>query len=174
MNCKEWLTLIPGYLDGELSDAQATPLRQHLMDCQSCRKAASGEKSLKRWFKHDPGAGVEVPAGFAARVARRAFAGDTGEAPIAAGAEAEPAPILRFVLSFTAAAAVLLLVLSAWMHNVRLPDSENIHAVESLRSKAELLELMDRANAAIAGEIKSPATAAEESAGEAPAGESER
>jgi len=162
MICKESLALIPGYLDGELSDAQAAPLRQHLIDCQSCRKAASGGKALKRWFEHDPGVGVEVPIGFAARVARRAFAGDTGEAPIAAGAETAPAPILKFVLGFTAAAAALLLVLSVWMHGVHLPDSENIHAVDTPTDKQELLEKMDRTNARAAAGLELPAAETEE------------
>ena len=162
MICKESLALIPGYLDGELSDAQAAPLRQHLIDCQPCRKAASGGKSLKRWFEHDPGADVEVPIGFAARVARRAFAGDTGEAPIAADAEAAPAPILRFLLGITAAAAALLLVLSAWMHGVHLPDSENIHAVDTPSSKQELIEKMDRTNARAADGLELPAAETED------------
>lgn len=118
MICKECLRLIPGYLDGELSEAQSAPLRQHLIDCPECRKAASGEKAFERWFAGE-GPEVTVPDGFAARVARRAFAGDIGERSAATvGAEAET-PILRFVLRATAVAAVLLLLLTAWMRSVQ-------------------------------------------------------
>jgi len=118
MICKECLRLIPRYLDGELDEAWSAPLRRHLIDCPECRKAASGEKAFERWFAGE-GPEVAVPDGFAARVARRAFAGDTGERSGAAvGAEAE-APILRFVLRATAVAAVLLLLLTAWMRSAQ-------------------------------------------------------
>ena len=71
MQCTDASRLISSYLDGELSEAQAAPLRKHLLACQRCRAEAQGEKNLKRWFvTADP---VAVPEGFAARVARRAF-----------------------------------------------------------------------------------------------------
>ena len=60
MNCKECLPLITGYLDGELSELQAAPLRQHLMDCRTCRKSLASEKSLKRWFDFEESLEVEV------------------------------------------------------------------------------------------------------------------
>ena len=50
MECIEARPLIPSYLDGELSEAQARPLRKHLLDCPECRSGAQGEKNLKRWF----------------------------------------------------------------------------------------------------------------------------
>ena len=60
-DCKQQQTLIPSYLDGELSEAQAAPLRRHLLACQDCRNAAQGERSLKAWFQAE--AGVTVPDG---------------------------------------------------------------------------------------------------------------
>ena len=98
--CDEARALVPAYLDGELSADRASPLRQHLMECADCRTKTQAHKAQRHWFIPSPE--VSVPDGFAARVARRAFQGDTGEAPIAA----EPlAPILPFVLRMTAAAA---------------------------------------------------------------------
>ncbi len=138
MICKESLRLIPGYLDGELSEAQSAPLRQHLIDCPTCRKAASGEKAFKRWFEPEAPA-VEVPVGFAARVVRRAFAGETGEAPVAE----QEAPILRFALRATAAAAVLLLVLSAWVRSVQLAQG-NIEAETRVRTEVIRRDMMER------------------------------
>ena len=75
--CDDARALVPSYLDGELSEAQASPLRAHLLDCPACRGVAKEGKALRRWFEFEP-APVSVPAGFAARVARRAFAGDPG------------------------------------------------------------------------------------------------
>ena len=157
MNCKECLLLIPGYLDDELSELQAGPMRQHLMDCRSCRKALSSEKSLKRWFAFEDALEVEVPSGFAQRVARRAFAGDTGEVPVGGGrlvalsggdVVAAEGEMQRFVLQVTAAAAVLLLVLSAWMRNARLPDGGRMSAAEQGATVQELLHEADQLNAA--------------------------
>ena len=154
MNCKECLPLIPGYLDEELSEPQSASLRQHLMDCPSCRKELGGEKSLRRWFEFEEVEAAAVPAGFAQRVARRAFAGDTGElgtvaAHATSGARArdEEGALLRFVLHATAAAAVLLLVLSAWMRNVNLPDSDHMSAAEPAESLEQLVQEADRLNA---------------------------
>lgn len=156
MNCKECLPLIPGYLDEELSERQSASMRQHLLDCASCRKELGGQKSLHRWFEFEDLEEVAVPAGFAQRVARRAFAGDTGElsrelvgtgAQPAGRTEEKEGVLLRFVLHATAAAAVLLLVLSAWMRNVNLPDSDHMSAAEPTESVEQLLQEADRLNA---------------------------
>ena len=69
MNCTDAKPLIPSYLDGELTEPQAGPLRQHLLDCADCRARTQSEKALTGWFVEGPP--VEVPAGFATRVARR-------------------------------------------------------------------------------------------------------
>ncbi len=159
MNCKECLPLLPGYLDDELSESQSSALRQHLMDCRACRKVLSSETSLKRWFAFEDTLGVEPPVGFAERVARRAFAGDTGEelVPAPAGAArlvaipeagGESNDLQQFVLRATAAAAVLLLVLSAWMHQVHLPDGDHMTATNPDVTVEELLEQADQLHAA--------------------------
>src|SRR6185436_4437001 len=100
MECIEARPLIPSYLDSELSEAQARPLRKHLLDCPECRALAQGEKNLKRWFVEEEA--TAVPRDFAARVARRAFAGDSGErfgvAPAAAAFEAPRDSYLPFIL----------------------------------------------------------------------------
>jgi anti-sigma factor RsiW len=43
MECHDARSLIQSYLDGELSQAQAAPLRTHLLDCQPCRAGAQDE-----------------------------------------------------------------------------------------------------------------------------------
>ena len=50
MTCNEALPLVWSYLDGELSEAQAAPLRKHLLECNGCRNSAQHGKTLKRWF----------------------------------------------------------------------------------------------------------------------------
>ena len=144
-DCKQQQTLIPSYLDGELSEAQAAPLRQHLLACQGCRNAAQGERSLKAWFQAE--AAVTVPDGFASRIARRAFEGDTGEldAPLPANA---PTPILRFVLTATAVAAGLLLVLSVALRSSELPSGDRLRAdSDTLQPLDQVLRELDAANA---------------------------
>src|SRR5262245_25012643 len=84
--CTDARPLIPAWADGELSEAQAAPLRAHLLGCRDCRGSMQDLRALHLWFD----AGLDsrngavdgsslVPPGFAARVARRAFAGDRGE-----------------------------------------------------------------------------------------------
>lgn len=148
MQCNDARPLIPSYLDGELSEAQAAPLRKHLLDCQACRAWAQGEKNLKRWFVDD---GQElVPAGFASRVARRAFAGDPGlpvPVPAAADEVTDGGRILRFVLQVTAAAAVVLVLLSVAMGNLRLPEARDVRATnEQELSLDEALSELERLN----------------------------
>ena len=81
LTCDNARSLIPSYLYGEVSEAQAAPLRAHLLGCPGCREVAKSETALQRWFvapaAHTPS------AGFAARVAQAAFQG--------AEASAEPA-----------------------------------------------------------------------------------
>ena len=73
IECSEAQALVAGYLDEELSEAQAAPLRQHLLDCHACRHLVAEDKALRAWFVQE--SEPEVPAGFAARVAQAAFAG---------------------------------------------------------------------------------------------------
>lgn len=145
MDCIEALPLIASYHDEELSEAQASPLRQHLMDCPACRKALAGQKSFKRWFPTTTEA-VEIPPGFAQRVARRAFAGDMGSEspeeaqPAMAEAEGAQTPIFSFVLWATATAAGLLLVISGMLFQSHVGQGDNLHADGHHLTKAQLLE----------------------------------
>jgi anti-sigma factor RsiW len=161
MECNQAQPLIPSYLDGELSEAQAAPLRRHLLDCQPCRAGAQSEKNMKRWFSATNA--VAVPKGFAARVARRAFAGDTGEprlepsltfVPAVAAAlpgaatEASEDRALRFVLQVTAAAALIVIALSLGLRGLSLPSGTSLSATDG---RAEIgvqkaLERLDRMN----------------------------
>jgi anti-sigma factor RsiW len=163
MRCDEALALIPSYLDGELTESQAAPLRRHLLDCQPCRAGAQGDKNLKRWFQDDLRAAI--PQGFAARVARRAFAGDTGEpeieiTPVTATAAAihRPAistkgaakedPLLRFVLQVTAAAALVVFALSLALRSQTLPAGSSLRAADGRGeiSVEQALERLDELN----------------------------
>ena len=116
MDCTHANSLFSGYLDAELSEAQAAPLRQHLMDCAACRARVQADKALSAWFV--PESAVEVPPGFAARVTRRAFAGDLGRdleaRPRLQGlaATGRDSSLNRFLLQATAIAAGLLVVLA--------------------------------------------------------------
>lgn len=175
MQCNQTQTLIPSYLDGELSEAQAAPLRKHLLDCQPCRAAAQGGKALKRWFVEDEP--MAIPAGFAARVARRAFAGDTGTgeaftttATVAAGPARdedgrengrEGGRLLHFVLWTTAAAAGLLLTLSIGLRDLTLPGTRNVQADSTPEqlSVDQALEKLDDLNRAEAAETPGEADA---------------
>ena len=155
MECQNARPLIPSYLDGELTEVQAAPLRKHLLDCQPCRASAQGEKNMKRWFVEP--AAVAIPRDFAARVARRAFAEAAMEA---AGGLAAPLPAhaathlpgpslvttpqrggaslravpkadernLRFVLSMTALAAAVLVMLSIGIRSMTLPAGAKLMA----------------------------------------------
>jgi anti-sigma factor RsiW len=154
--CDHARTLISSYLDGELSEAQATPLRRHLLDCQPCRSSVQSQKAFKRWFVDaEP---VAVPAGFAARVARRARAGDTGTpvlepgtggvAPLRPGSAFEAERLRRFVLGLTAAAALLVVFLSLGLRALTLPGSDRLMADDrtplELERALEELERLER------------------------------
>ncbi len=123
--CESARALVPSFLDGELSEAQSSPLRTHLLDCPSCREVAKQERALKRWFQEP--ATVEIPLGFAARVARRAFAGDPGSSW---DAELQPAPRrhLSFLLAACAVAAAILLVLALAIRSESLPRTNDMEA----------------------------------------------
>lgn len=154
MECTNAGRLISSYLDGELSEAQAAPLRKHLLACQPCRAAAQGEKNLKRWFVASPA--VAVPQDFASRVARRAFAGDRGAGERGAGERGDgfvpaAAPVarpsedrtLRFVLQVTALAATLLVVAAIALSSLKLPSGNRL-AAENQPTLEQALEGLDR------------------------------
>jgi len=129
MSCENARSLVPSYLDGELSEAQASPLRNHLFDCPVCRELAKEGRVLERWFEAAAAEPVSVPAGFAARVARRALAGDPGllipEEPAALRPRKS---LLPFVLTVCAVAAALLLVLALAIQRQSLPRTNGLDA----------------------------------------------
>ena len=137
--CESVRSLLSGYLDGELSEEQAAPLRAHLLDCRACRETVQEGRVIGRWFVRAQPAAVEIPQGFAARTARRAFAGDPGHsaAGVLAGSEAEAlvraaarGSLLPFVLRLSAAAAVLLFAFSLLIRNESLPRGSEMEAQE--------------------------------------------
>jgi len=128
INCENAGSLVQSYLDSELTETQAAPLREHLLDCPSCRETAKGGRTLRRWFQESqdgPGEFGEVlaPEGFASRVARRAFAGDPGLLI--------PEPrrsLLPFLLAATAVAAGALLIFSIVIQRQTIPTSGTMSA----------------------------------------------
>lgn len=161
IQCQDALPLVPAYLDGELSEAQAGPLRKHLLSCHPCRSSVQDGKSLKRWFAAAVGEPVVVPTGFAARVARRAMAGDTGEhtvsaprrdsAPereltISANAPQREGRLLQFVLVLTAVAAAALLALAVALRHEGLPGTSRLEADETTKPVEMIMQELDRIN----------------------------
>lgn len=122
IDCERIVALAPTYVDGEVrSEATASAVRRHLIDCASCRAAVQDETTLRQWFV--PTEEVEVPEGFASRVARRAFAGDTGESsregdfvlrPVAPSSAAleERRRFADFAIALTAVAAAALILVT--------------------------------------------------------------
>lgn len=128
MNCEAAKPLVPLYLDGELSEIQAAELRPHLLSCPVCRSAVQADQALRSWFLPTPA--IAAPEGFAARVARRAFAGDQGTTrtdelsrPKPSEA-AEQTPILQFALRAVAVAAAVLIVFAVAIRRVDVPAGD--------------------------------------------------
>ncbi|MEE8467150.1 MAG: zf-HC2 domain-containing protein [Planctomycetota bacterium] len=176
MNCETARPLVPLYIDGELTEPRASSLRPHLLECPDCRGVVQGAKALKTWFV--PTQPVSVPDGFAARVARRAFAGDRGLAgesgrewvpaewvPAAGARSHHETPILQFVLQAVAVAAVLLITLSIAIRRQELPDSEGLRALSgSGSSSLRALDALNRERELeVDGEIDDEVDAAGES-----------
>jgi anti-sigma factor RsiW len=153
MECTEVRALVARYLDDELEEVQAAPMRAHLLACLACRAVLQEGKSLEAWFV--PPEPVAIPEGFAARVAHRAETGDRGALVSIPMPLAGPAPLEKeeqresirpFVLSAIAIAALVLLVLSIALRRLELPGGEGLEAKDTSREQAvEALEgLNDR------------------------------
>ena len=166
MKCEAARPLIPLYIDGELTEFRASALRPHLLECPACRGVVQGAKALKTWFV--PTEPVPVLDGFAAHVARRAFAGDSGTADWGTAdwgtadrgtadrdSRTQPSarqtggrqetPILQFVLQVVAVAAVVLITLSIAIRRREMPDSEGLRALSS-GSESTSLRALDELN----------------------------
>lgn len=150
--CTDARPLVMSYLDGELSEAQAAPLRKHLLECQPCRASAQDQKNVKRWFQAaDP---VAIPKDFAARVARRAFQGDRGESTVAPEARRELTPArsndartLRFVYALTAIAAGLVFCVAVAVRGLELPGGADMQAGEPCPPLEKTIDELHRLNA---------------------------
>jgi len=166
MSCQNARLLTPSYLDGELSEEQAAPLRAHLLDCVGCRETAKQGTAIKRWFQAPSVLGgvldralvgrVAVPDGFAARVARRAFAGDPGVlAPFAV--ETAPAgTLLPFVLKLSALAAGLLFAFSIGIRMTSLPSGTGMDALEKQPWELQERPADRAADSGASGDIEEP------------------
>lgn len=175
MECQDARGRIQSYLDGELAEAQAAPLRKHLLDCQPCRASAQSEKNLKRWFVEPKALAVAVPRDFSARVARRAFAGDRGERfseppsiqvatvggpriSVMHGTSRPDERNLRFVLALTAAAAIVLVLLSVAIQSSSVPSGSRLLADDSKTMTFEdATKSLERLNQPVVGDASSPA-----------------
>lgn len=173
MVCNDARPLVPSYLDGEISEAQAGPLRKHLLACQACRASAQAGKHLKRWFA--PTQLVPVPRDFAARVTRMAFASADVETsahesaheseldrletitadqevsrravlqPARATNEAAEGRVLAFVLRLAVAAAILAVLSSVAIQSLRRPSTADLRADDSrTMTLDQALEKLDR------------------------------
>ncbi|MCE9594027.1 MAG: zf-HC2 domain-containing protein [Planctomycetes bacterium] len=155
IHCNDALPLVGSYLDGELSEAQAAPLRKHLLECHVCRNSAQDGKTLKRWFVRSASDEL-APRGFASRVAQQAFAGRRAAAveveETFAPVGEESGRVFSFVLKLTALAAIALFALSLVLRFQALPattglraDQRNQPTLEDLKRGLEQLNAKDDA-----------------------------
>lgn len=169
IECKDARPLIGAYTDGELSEAQAGPLRKHLLSCHECRNSAQAIKGSKRWFPRATATETEglVPAGFAARVARRAFEGDTGEhaAPARVGVGGATLVVERgdsrrqlgFLLEVTGIAAAVLVAFSVAFRMREMPTDQVLRAdeamtVQQIKDQLEELNELDETTGPASGQ----------------------
>lgn len=160
MECDRSRALVSVYLDGELGEELASPLRRHLMECAECRAHAAEAKAMSSWFV--PAPAMAVPAGFAARVTARAFAGEARAGDPGVLVPASPRAIgdrsLRFAMSLTAAAAALLLGLTLLIASADGPglQGEGLHAVPNVEDVLKQLDTLNGQDAAQAPEGADP------------------
>lgn len=145
--CQDALPLVPSYLDGELTEVRAGLLRKHLIDCSACRTNAQDGKALARWFPRPERLEFAPPAGFSARVARRAFAGDAGvHTEVASESAPEGGRLLQFVLTLTAAAAAIMLISAIALRDQRLPNAGSLRASNSPPSVEQVVRKLEELN----------------------------
>ncbi len=190
LSCNDARGMVGAYVDGELSEAQASVLRQHLLACVTCRGSTQSLKSLKRWFAAEAAEQpVTVPTGFAARVTRRAFAGDTGErnggsvsAPLpqvvavgasdTSGARSTAARLHSFVVGMTGLAAAAAVVAVLAIQAQKRPAERDLRADDSaIPSTSQLIDQLDALNRAEEqgelGQDRAPESSQPASAGQA-------
>lgn len=102
-DCPRFRPNLQRFADGELGVETAREMRAHLLDCLDCRAIVGGTISLRKFFRDETA--PAVPAGFATRVALRAFA----EGP----RSLEERTVLPFARRVAALAAAAVLVAGA-------------------------------------------------------------
>jgi negative regulator of sigma E activity len=108
MACKKYQRKLSRLLDGELSPRDVSELTSHLADCDKCRTALEGYKSLSNELSRDP----ELPEGFTQTVMEAVRAASAQKAPKTATTRIYARrrfPVFR-VASAAAVAAVALLI----------------------------------------------------------------
>ncbi|MEM6671657.1 MAG: zf-HC2 domain-containing protein [Planctomycetota bacterium] len=147
IQCDVVQALVPTYVDEEVTESVAGSIRAHLIDCPVCRAVVQEELALRQWF--EPTDEVEVPEGFAARVARRAFAGDEGLAPVTiTPAASEGGRLLSFSRGLVAAAAAAMIAVTLFLASQELPSVGEVGAGPDLDQALEELEDENRAREA--------------------------
>ncbi len=176
MDCDRSKTLLAAYMDGELAEGLAGPLRKHLLECGACRARASEAKALASWFV--PTEPVAVPQGFASRVAALAMAGapaQVGAATERAGADVVlrpaargPRPVdasgspARFAMALAGLAAAVLVGLSLWLaaggHQTFEEQRGLVADEQTLEAELKRLEELNRAAEQRPAETAAPGT----------------
>ena len=168
IQCEVVLALVPTFVDDEVTDGVGGTVRRHLMDCPACRTAVQEEQTLRQWFVAGPEVGV--PEGFAARVARRALAGDVGHIPAIAPQlsipsephaevpSARPAGrVLAFSRALVAVAAAGLVVTTLLLSDGSRPEVSGLDAGKGLQ---EALTELDEENQRLELELEAASTPA--------------
>ena len=157
LRCDEVLDLVPAFVDDEAGPS--TPaLRQHLIECASCRSAVQELRALKGWFV--PTAEVDVPVGFAERVARLAYR-DSGASDvpdsIVRPVSNTPGPRLvqnerrrlaDFAIALTAVAAAALILVTLLIASDGRGDVDPNASMQADTRLEEQLGELERLNAA--------------------------
>lgn len=142
-HCALYRPKLQRFADGELGAMESRDLRAHLLDCVECRAIVGGVYSMRKFFAGEPLAAA--PAGFAARVAEKAFL----EGP----RTREERTVLPFAKKVAAiAAAIVLLVGGALFLRSGSGPNEGFEAraessgqIGSLREKLRKLRAKDGA-----------------------------
>ena len=129
MNCDEVSELLAAYTDGELEGEELRAVRQHLEECDHCRKLLEELRVADALLDRCPS--LSASDGFVDRVMESARCG--GRLP-----RTRDARILSLRRLSYAAAAAVLIVIGLWVWDGRLPW--RTAPVEALLPNLELLE----------------------------------
>ncbi|MCA9001349.1 MAG: zf-HC2 domain-containing protein [Planctomycetes bacterium] len=151
MRCEQserWISLAA---DQELSVVEVGLLREHLAACPACNALAEESRDLHRWFVAPPE--VQIPAGFAQRVAAAAFDGAPqavkGPRGVVRGEDSavvgsSDRNLQGFLFQLTALAALLLVALAFALAGKKAAQSRDLHAVDTSMDK--VIEQLDQLN----------------------------